>query len=293
MKKILLFGANGMLGYDILKVFNSSKYDFFLTDLTPSKSEKCKNFKIVDIRNFNEVKDLFEIKPDIVINASAYTDVDGCEDNIERAYSVNAIGVWHIAICCSKLNIPLVHISTDYVFDGTKKDVYVESDEVNPLGVYGRSKLAGEILIKGQIKSFYILRTSLLYGKNRENFVTKIIQKAKRNEEITVPDDMVGSPTYTLDLAKVIERIIYTGKFGLYHTANTGYCSRYEWAKKIVEFAGLKPNIRPIKSNSIHSKAKRPLFSALGNYNLRKIGINMRKWDEALEEFIKIDLKDE
>ncbi|MFH1823618.1 MAG: dTDP-4-dehydrorhamnose reductase [Candidatus Firestonebacteria bacterium] len=282
--KILLFGASGMLGYDILRIFGSSKYELFLTDLIPQTSEK---FIKADIKNFDEVKKLFDVKPDIAINASAYTDVDGCENNIERAYSINAVGSWHIAVCCRELNIPLIHISTDYVFDGKKKEPYIEDDEVHPSGVYGRSKLAGEILVKGQISNFYILRTSLLYGKNRENFVTKIIQKAKNNEIISVPDDMIGSPTYTLDLAELIKKIIETGKYGLYHTANTGYCSRYEWAKKIVEIAGLKADIKPVKSNSIHSKAKRPLFSALKNHNLERIGISLRTWDDALEEFIK------
>lgn len=298
--KVLLFGIgkNSMLGGDILRTFDTSKYEFFLTDLLPFQDSKEKFgnnvwFEKADVRSFVEVRELFNVKPDIVINASAYTDVDGCEDVPDLAYAVNATGVENIAKSCAEFNIPLVHVSTDYVFDGTKQTPYTENDKVNPLGIYGKSKLEGENLLKATLKKYYITRTALLYGKNRTNFVTKIVEKARNNEVITVPDDMFGSPTWTTELAKQIEKIIEAKpEFGTYHTVNIGSCSRYEWAKKIVEFSGLKAEIKAIKSNTISSKAKRPLFSALENHALKELGLNvMNTWEKALENFIRNEMK--
>ncbi|OGF50264.1 MAG: dTDP-4-dehydrorhamnose reductase [Candidatus Firestonebacteria bacterium RIFOXYA2_FULL_40_8] len=280
--RILLFGAGGMLAHDIIKVFDRD--EVVVSDL---KAVGDKPTFITDITNFGEVKELMhKVRPGLVINASAFTDVDACEDDVDLAYSVNAKGPENIAMACKEYRIKLIHISTDYVFDGGAKEPYKESDLPSPSGMYGKSKLAGEIFVAKNLKERYILRTALLYGINRDNFVSKIYAKLKNNEPITVPDDMIGSPTWTVELAKMIKGVYRTHKFGTYHAVNTGYCSRYEWAQKISELSGLKGEITPIKSDTLKTKAKRPLFSALDNSKLRAIVPGILSWEDALSGFI-------
>jgi len=284
--KVMLIGAAGMLGYDLARVLK--RHDLMLVDLNIEGMDTAK----CDITNLVALKKLFEMfRPSYVINASAYTDVDACEDNIDLAYKVNSDGVRNLAVCSKEYAAAFLHVSTDYVYDGTNTKPYVESDRVNPLGVYGKSKLDGERQAAKVMKDPFIVRTALLYGKNRTNFVTKILDQAKLGKIITVPDDMTGSPTYSLELARQIEKLLFTGKPGLYHTANQGYCSRYEWAKKLCSLAGIKAEIKPIKTVTLTSKAPRPLYSALRNNNLdQTIGNSMKHWEEALEEYIKNDL---
>ena len=288
-KKIILFGAGGMLAFDILKVFNPEEYQFLLTD----NLEKIKlpgEYLQADITNIDNLKFLFEFQPDFVINASAYTDVDGCETNPKTAYAVNDKGAGNIAKLCRQNGAVLVHISTDYVFDGTKSTPYIESDKVNPQGSYGKSKLKGELAVEKYLKNYFICRTALLYGSNRTNFVQKILEKAKKGEEITVPDDMFGSPTWTVELARQILKLTDTKEYGLYHTANEGSCSRYEWAVKACELAVIKAKIRPIKTADItpKPKASRPQYSTLEAHMLKQNNLYvMQTWEKALEEFVK------
>jgi len=285
--RILLIGAGGMLSHDIIRVFDRD--EVVVSDL---KAVGDKPTFIADITKYSEVKDMVhKIRPALIINTSACTDVDGCEDDVDLAYSVNAKGPENIAMVCKEYRIKLVHISTDYIFDGTAKVPYKETDFPSPSGMYGKSKLAGEIFIAKNLKKRYILRTALLYGIKRDNFVSKIYDKLKNNEQITVPDDMIGSPTWTLELAKMIKGIYRTHKFGTYHAVNTGYCSRYEWALKIAELSGMKGNIIPIKSSSLITKAKRPLFSSLDNSKLRAIVPGILSWEDALKGFLA-ELKD-
>ena len=280
--RILLIGAGGMLAHDIIKVFDRD--EVVVSDL---KAVGDRPTFIADITKYNEVKELVhKVRPGLLINASAYTDVDGCEDDVDLAYSVNAKGPENIAMACKEYRIKMVHISTDYIFDGTAAVPYKESDFPSPSGMYGKSKLAGEIFIAKNLKERYILRTALLYGINRDNFVSKIYAKLKNNEAITVPDDMIGSPTWTVELARMIKGIYRTHKFGTYHAVNTGYCSRYEWANKIAELSGIKGNITPIKSSTLVTKAKRPLFSSLDNSKLSAIVPGILSWEEALKGFI-------
>ncbi len=251
--RILLFGAGGMLAHDIKKVFDRDQV--VLSDIKQVSADKP-TF-IADITKRNEVRELLhKVRPALAINASAYTDVDGCEEDVDLAYSVNAKGPENIALACKEYKAKMVHISSDYVFDGETTVPYKETDLPSPSGMYGKSKLAGEIFVAQALKERYILRTGLLYGIKRDNFVTKIYSRIKNNEKITVPDDMYGSPTWTLELARMIKGIYRTHKFGTYHAVNTGYCSRYEWALKIAGLAGLSGDIQPIKSATLRPGQK-------------------------------------
>ena len=281
--RILLFGAGGMLAHDIIKVFDRDQV--VLSDLKPVGD---KTTFLTDITNPGEVRELMhKVRPALVINASAYTDVDGCEDDVDLAYTVNAKGPENIALACKEYRAKMVHISTDYIFDGETTIPYNETDLPSASGMYGKSKLAGEIFVAQALKERYILRTALLYGANRDNFVSKIMCRLKNKEKITVPDDMYGSPTWTLELARMIKGIYRTHKFGTYHAVNTGYCSRYEWALKIAGLAGLSGDIQPIKSATLKTRAKRPLFSSLDNSKIRAIVPGVLSWEEGLAGFIE------
>ena len=285
--RVLIIGASGMLGYDLAKVF--SPRELLLSDLKIEGQGTAQ----ADITDLMSIRKLFrDFKPEAVVNASAYTDVDGCETNPELAFSVNADGPGNIAFCVNELpGCRLVHVSTDYVFDGLDGKPHSETDAVNPLGIYGKSKLEGEKKVRAIAKNSIVARTALLYGKNKTNFVKKILERAEKNLPITVPEDMIGSPTYSLELARIIERLIDGGEPGIYHTVNKGWCSRFEWAKKICALAGIKASIAPIKSETLVSAAPRPLFSALLNKKLEAtIGDTMKPWEEALAEFISRDL---
>lgn len=201
---------------------------------------------------------------------------------------MNALGTKHVAEVCQALNIPLVYLSTDYVFDGTKQDPYTESDVPNPLSAYGRSKLEGEKIIEFVLKTgrFYIVRTAWLYGRHGRNFVKAILEKAQRGEALQIVADQVGSPTYAMDLAKAIMSLIDGAPFGTYHLTNSGSCSWYEFARKILTMAGLKQyRLTPITSKDLGRLAHRPSNSVLANGNWRKIaGQDLRSWQSALSE---------
>jgi len=283
--KVVLIGANGQLGSDLRRTAPSNVKLFSLTR------------KELDITLKTDVETILEnLKPDIVINTSAYVKVDKAEEEIDEAFKVNAIGVKYLVEICEKLKITLLHISTDYVFDGKKgklKEPYYESDQANPLNVYGISKLAGEIIIRNYLEKFYIVRVASLFGKagasgKGGNFVYTILNKAKKGEPIKVVNDIFMSPTYTYDAAKEIWNILLEGKpYGIYHVTNKGFCSWYEFAVKILEIANIRVDIKPVKHTEFKMKAKRPLWSPLESEK----GIELPPWEEALERFIKIDLE--
>ncbi len=279
--KVVLIGANGQLGSDLRRTAPSNVKLFTLTR------------KELDITLKTEVKTVLEnLKPDIVINTSAYVKVDKAEEEIDEAFKVNAIGVKHLSETCEKLKITLLHISTDYVFDGKKgklKKPYYESDQTNPINIYGISKLAGEMVIKNYLEKFYIIRVASLFGKagasgKGGNFVYTILNKAKKGEPIKVVNDIFMSPTYTYDAAKEIWNILLEEKpYGIYHVTNKGFCSWYEFAVKILEIANLKVDIKPVKHTEFKMKAKRPLWSPLAS----KKGVELSSWENALERFLK------
>ncbi len=276
--KILILGAKGMLAQDIAKVFQ--KENLFLWD----REE-------LDITNQSLVREkILELKPDIIINTAAFTDVDAAETNKELAFKINAEAVGYLAEVAKNIGSILVHFSTDYVFGQEKKKGYKEDDiPKNPQSVYGESKLEGEkkVLSERGLK-YYLIRLSWLFGPssshNYKNFVNTILKLAKEKEEIKVVDDQFGKPTYTLDLARSVKCLIEEKKdFGIYHLPNETSTNWFEFAKKIVEVAGLKVKILPCKTEDFPRPAKRPKYSILLNTKLP----HQRSWEEALKEYIK------
>jgi dTDP-4-dehydrorhamnose reductase len=235
---------------------------------------------------------LKKIQPDVVINCAAYVRVDDAEDFADRAFAVNALGARNIALISKDLNAILMHISTDYVFDGRKKEPYIENDIPNPLNVYGNSKLAGEYFVRNTFENHYIIRSSSLFGAagasgKGGNFVETMIKKAHNNEEIKVVDDMIMSPTYTKDAASMIKNVHSRMlPFGIYHVANSGICTWYEFARAIFETLGIETNVSPTKTNNLQSKARRPMFSPLVSTKLKNYGLEMENWEEALKNYL-------
>lgn len=227
-----------------------------------------------------------EVRPDVVINAVAYTDVDGCETNRDKCFAVNAEGVKNIALACQEDNVKIVHFSTDYVFAGDEHKLYCEDDTCQPLNVYGESKLAGERYLQDLSQNFLLVRTAWLYGPKGKNFVKTILAKTVTLGTLKVVDDQIGSPTYTYDLAEAIKRLVEDGVGGIFHITNGGSCSWYEFTLAILEEAGLTGvEVLPIKSNELPRPAKRPCFSVLnGNKFYQATGIALRPWRVALQD---------
>jgi len=276
-KTILITGGNSQLSHAFIKL--KDKYLYKIISL---------NHKELDITNPYSIDDAIQkFKPYIIINTAAYNDVDKAENDIDNVYKVNVVGVKNIALACLSHNIKMVHYSTDYVFDGKKKEPYTELDKTNPLSVYGKSKLAGENILKFICPKHFIIRTSWLFG-NGNNFVQSIL-KIIRNGKIhlKVVNDQIGSPTYTEDLARVTFDIIETDLYGIYHMSNNGECSWYDFAKEIIKIMGLSIDIESIKTEDLNQIAIRPKYSTLKNQILEQtIGDNFRQWDDALEEYL-------
>lgn len=275
--KILITGAYGMLGSDLREVLKN----FELI---------CTGSKDLDIRNEEEVIDFISEKsPDFVINAAAYTAVDDCETNSEEAYAVNAIGPKNLAMACNKIDIPLVHISTDYVFDGTKRTPLVESDKLGPQSVYGKTKLEGEKFIQENTDKFFILRTAWLYGLHGKNFVSTMLDLAESHDEISVVNDQIGSPTYSLDLAVAITNLLHSDKYGIYHVTNEGECSWYEFSKMIFEMSNIDVKVIPVSTEEFPRPAPRPHYSVLDNKKWNASGfVPMRDYKEALGSYLSL-----
>lgn len=270
--KVVILGASGMLGHDITEAFRD-------VDLHPfSKDELNITNKELLKRRMNE------INPDLVINAAGYTDVDGSETNFDIAVKVNSDGVKNIAEASNEYDFDILHISTDYIFSGDNKEGYKEDSVPNPINSYGKSKYMGEKHLKDIATRYYLIRTSWLYGKHGKNFVKVILNLAKIKKEIEVVNDQIGCPTYTKDFAKAIRCIIDTKpSYGTYHLTNSGKCSWYHFAKKIVDIKKLGVAVKPTNSQNFIRLARRPKNSILLNTKLPPL----RKWEEALEEYLK------
>jgi dTDP-4-dehydrorhamnose reductase len=263
--KTLILGAGGMLGTDLQTVFPQAiSFTHAELDIT----DKNAVFSVID-----------RYKPDVVINAAAYTKVDDCEENMERAFSVNGNAPRYIAEACRSTESSLVHFSTDYVFDGKKKE-YMESDKTNPINVYGASKLGGEQAIAKAMDRYYIIRTSWLFGLHGANFVDTMLRLGAVNKVVRVVNDQFGKPTYTMDLAQKTQEIL-NHDYGIYHITNEGVCSWYEFASAII------PNAVPCTSEEFIRRAKRPKYSVLVNTKTRP----MRHWKEALSEYLEAKKK--
>ena len=275
--KILITGSNGMLGHDLVDALEN--HELILT-----------NSKTLDITDKNHtIEFIRDAKPDVVINSAAYTDVDGCEENQDLAYAVNGDGVRNLALACRKVNCPLVHISTDYIFNGKNDRPWVEDDEIGPISVYGKSKLKGEQAILETLDKYFIVRTAWLYGINGRNFPKTMLELAENHSEITVVYDEVGTPTYTPDLALGISKLIETDYYGIYHLTNSGSCSWCEFAKYIFEVAGKDVNVIPVTAAEFARPAPRPSYSVLENKNWIEKGFKpLRSYKEAIKEYIEL-----
>lgn len=277
-----------MLGADLCQKLEGD-YEVYGTDIVQRTAYTVHRFVKGDITEPKSIAHVINmIKPDIVIHAAAWTDVDGCELDSKKAYRINSEGTKNIALACWAAKAPLIYISTDFVFDGKKKGTYTETDKPNPISVYGDSKYKGEIYIKRILAKYYILRTSWLYGKNGRNFVDIILKKAKMEKALKVVNDQVGSPTYTKDLAKAIHALLKRVKgYGTYHISNSGSVSWYEYAKEILKVANIKIPVTPISSFELARPAKRPAMSVLDNSKFIKFThYRMRPWKKALAEYL-------
>jgi len=272
---ILVVGANGMLGHDLMQVLEGDTRGLDLPD--------------IDITSLDSVRRvLLTLKPKVIINSAAYTDVDGCETNIEQAMAVNGEGVGFLALTAREIGATLVQISTDYVFDGGKGSPYLEDDPVGPLSIYGESKLAGE-LNATTVPSHLIVRTQWLYGLNGKNFVETMLRLATEKSELAVVDDQIGSPTWTYDLALAIKTLLQKGCRGTYHAANSGFCSWNEFAQAIFEEEGLKMTVSGMTTKELNRPANRPLYSTLDCGKLeRDSGFRPQQWREALKSYLKL-----
>lgn len=280
MKKILVTGANGQLGSclkDASKKF--SEFEFLFVDK-----------ESLDITNTLSVNTFFEENNfDFCINAAAYTNVEKAESNKEQAFLVNAEGVKNISLACKKCDITLLHVSTDYVFDGKKLTPYVETDETNPINVYGASKLKGEEYIKDICDKYFIIRASWLYSQYGHNFLKSILKFSKEKDTLTITTEQTGSPTNANDLAEVLLQIIDTNfkKYGIYHYCNDGKATWYDFAKSIITFSGLSNKVNVVETDYYPTFAKRPINSVLNTNKIKTaLLIKQYPWKESLNALI-------
>lgn len=276
--KILITGSNGMLGHDLIEALKDN-HELVLT-----------TSRTLDITDRDStIESIKENKPDVVINSAAYTDVDGCETNQDLAYAVNGEGVKNLALGCREVDCPLVHVSTDYVFDGTARDPIEEDGDIGPISVYGKSKLKGEEAILEILDKYFIVRTAWLYGINGKNFPKTMLELAQNHNEITVVYDEVGTPTYTPDLAYGISQLIETDYYGIYHLTNSGSCSWCEFSRYIFEIAGEDVKVIPVTASEFSRPAPRPSYSVLKNKKWVENGFEpLRDYKEAIKEYIEL-----
>ncbi|SHJ52811.1 dTDP-4-dehydrorhamnose reductase [Propionispora hippei] len=276
--KILVTGAKGQLGIEVAKQRN--EHELILAGRS--------DLDITDARQVSSC--LRKVNPDAVIHCAAYTNVDGAESDEDGAFQVNVVGAQNLASGCLETGARLVYISTDYVFDGTKQGVYREFDPVNPQTVYGRTKWQGEELVRQILGRHYIVRTAWLYGEGK-NFVRTMLQLAEKQPTLRVVADQVGTPTSTVDVAQAIYRLLDSDAYGTYHASCQGQCSWYDFACEIFRKAGKQVQVLPVTTAEFPRPAKRPAYSVLDNYMLRMtVGDSMRSWQEALSEYIQLEL---
>lgn len=296
-RRVLITGSSGMLGIDLSRELNVDCQTIGL-DLARNPHSTVRRFYRGDITDAKSVAVIIaDVRPDVVVHAAAWTDVDGCEIDKKKAFRINSDGARNVAEACAKNGCAIVYISTDFVFDGRKKRPYRETDRPHPLSVYGRSKLDGEERVSSAVKEYFILRTSWLYGKRGKNFVDTIIAKGASGAPLKVVRDQVGCPTYTKDLAKAIHLVVKKGigpsdrrtmSYGTYHVSNAGKVSWYDYARTILRLVGCRTSVEPISSEQLNRPAKRPASSELDTTKLfRATKLRMRSWKTALKDYIK------
>ena len=272
--RILITGGTGQLARELVRALDGN-------DLFPLGRPE------LDIEDPGATQRILGIRPQVVIHAAALTDVDACERDPERAHRVNVVGTRHVAEAAGRLGAKLVYVSTDYVFDGSARAPYTEEDPPNPVNAYGRSKLEGERVAEDCAPAPLIVRTAWLYGEGAKNFVTEILRLARANRTLNVVDDQVGSPTWARDLAEVIRALIHLGASGIVHATGQGACSRFEFARAIVEMAAVDAEVLPTTSDRFPRPARRPAHCPLAQHRLRQLGLALPYWAESLSEYVK------
>lgn len=278
---IIVTGVKGQLGYDVVKELNR-------------RSIACKGIDIDDL-DITDRDAVFEFmraeKPEAVIHCAAWTAVDKAEDEVEKCTAVNVGGTENIALACKETGAEMMYFSTDYVFPGNGETEYEVDDEKGPRSVYGRTKLEGEYKVIENVDKHYIIRISWVFGINGANFIKTMLRLSETHTELNVVSDQIGSPTYTADLAPLVCDMILSGKYGVYHATNEGYCSWADFAKAIFQKAGKDVTVHPIPSSEYPAKAARPLNSRLSKSALDKAGFSrLPSWESALERYL-VELK--
>lgn len=276
--RILVTGSAGQLGYDMCKVLTARNIDHRGVDIED-----------FDITNAQAVQDyILSYNPDAVIHCSAWTAVDKAEDEPDQVQAVNVIGTRNIAVACKKAGAKMMYISTDYVFPGAGNCFYEPDDPTGPLGTYGKTKLAGELVVQELLDRYFIVRISWVFGRNGNNFVKSMLKLAEVRVEINVVCDQFGSPTYTADLAPLLCDMIVTEKYGVYHATNEGVCSWAEFAQEIFRLAGKDIRVNAIPTSAYPTKAVRPLNSRMSKDKLERMGFSrLPAWQDALSRYLE------
>ena len=274
--RVLITGAGGQLGNDLREAF--AEDDLLALDRAA-----------LDVtREPDVVAAVRDHAPQLVVHAAAYTKVDACESDVDGCWGVNALGTWWVARACALAGAAMVYVSTDYVFDGLAGRPYTEFDRTNPTSMYGRSKEAGEQLVRQTLREHYIVRTSWVQGLAGANFVKTMLRLGRERGAVSVVDDQTGSPTFTFDLAPAIRRLAVTGRHGTYHLTGTGACTWFEFARAIYAEAGLDVDVTPIDTATFGAPAPRPAFSVLDGRLARLIGIPpLPPWEDSLRRLVK------
>ncbi|MGR6337100.1 dTDP-4-dehydrorhamnose reductase [Priestia megaterium] len=277
-QKVLITGANGQLGKELVELFTETGFEVY-----GFGRDK------MDITNQEQVQEVIStLKPNIILHSAAHTQVDLAESEPEQAFSINAYGTRNVAVAAEAVGAKLVYVSTDYVFDGTNDEPYNEFSPTSPLGVYGKSKLAGEQFVRDLHSKFFIVRTSWVYGKYGANFVKTMLKLGGERKELSVVSDQIGCPTYTLDLANAILELVNSEKYGIYHISNSGSCSWYELAKEIFKEAKMEIKVIPCTTAEFPRPAARPAYSVLEHMSIELNQFSsIRSWREGLSAFIK------
>lgn len=277
--RVLVTGAKGQLGVDVMNELEKRGHVGIGVDV---EEMDITNPDIVD-------KVITESKVDVVMHGAAYTAVDAAEDNVELCRKINAYGTENVAKVCKKLDIPMVYISTDYVFDGQGTRPWEPDDERHPLNVYGQSKYEGELAVQDNLDKFFIIRIAWVFGVNGKNFIKTMLNLAKNHDTLSVVNDQTGSPTYTYDLARLLVDMMETDKYGFYHATNEGLCTWYEFALEIFRQAGVDVKVVPVTSEEFQAKAKRPSNSRMNKDKLDVMGFErLPSWQDALARYLEI-----